>query len=238
MIKTDSLQNNCTSCTTAECFIKQSCNSESLTIINGLKQNSIYRANQYIAHQGNDVLGLFFIQNGKAKIVSTGIMGKNQIVRLTKKGDIIGHRGYGGEKYPISAISIEDSSVCFIDNDTMYKAFMENPKLTFELMMYYSKELRKSEYKIKIQAQMNVREKVIDALLNCYRFFKDNNQTSFLIPLTRIDIAGLAGINTEQLSRILSELKKDNLISVSKNEITILNPEVLAEFVSPFGAIE
>ncbi len=238
MVRSKFEENSCNNCSTTDCFIKQHCSNEYITLISDLKKTSIYREHQYIAYEGNTVLGLFFIQRGKAKVISSGLAGKTQVVRLTKQGDIIGHRGYGIEKYPISAVAIEESSICFIDNDTIYKAFMENPEFTYELMMYYSKELRKSEFKIKSQAQMNVREKVVDALLNCNAHFNSSNSYPFSIQLSRQDIADLAGINTEQLSRILSEFKADGLISVSKNEISILNKEFLSEIISPFGIVE
>jgi CRP-like cAMP-binding protein len=207
MIKSVAEKNSCNKCSTTDCFIKQYCSSEYINLISDLKETSIYRENQHIAHEGNVVLGLFFIQSGKAKVISSGLAGKTQVVRLTKQGDIIGHRGYGGDKYPIGAVALEESTICFIDNDTIYKAFMDNPNLTYQLMMYYSKELRKSESKIKSQAQMNVREKVADALLGCNSLYNSVNTYPFVVQLTRQDLADLAGINTEQLSRILSEFK-------------------------------
>ncbi len=238
MIKSGVNKHGCNNCLTTDCFIKQYCSDEYITLISDLKETSIYRENQHIAHEGNVVLGLFFIQKGKAKVISSGLGGKTQVVRLTKQGDIIGHRGYGGEKYPIGAVALEESTVCFIDNDTIYKAFMDNPKLTYELMMYYSKELRKSESKIKSQAQMNVREKVADALLSCNTLYNCKNTYPFLIQLNRQDLSDLAGINTEQLSRILSEFKKEGLISVSKNEISITNQKSLSKITAPFGIVE
>jgi len=238
MIKSNADENNCNNCSSKNCLIKQFCSEEYLNLISDLKETSIFRSNQYIAHEGNAVLGLFFIQTGKAKIISSGLGGKTQVVRLTKEGDIIGHRGYGGDKYPISAIAIQESTICFIDNDTIYKAFMDNPELTFNLMMYYSKELRKSESRIKSQAQMNVREKVAEALLLCNSHFNKTNTYPFSIDLNRQDLADFAGINTEQLSRILSEFKKEGIISSSKNEISILGQDSLKDITLPFGVLD
>lgn len=230
--------NNCEDCLTSGCFIKQHVTGSNVGKINEVKETSLFRKDQYITVEGYPVLGLFFIQSGKAKIVSSGLNGKTQVVRLTKQGDIIGHRGYGGEKYPISAVALEESTICFIDNETMYKTFMDNARLTFELMMYYSKELRKSESKIKNQAQMNVREKVADALMYCNTLFNETNAFPFTVQLNRQDVSDLAGINTEQLSRILSEFKKDEIISLSKNEISITDLDSLVEIITPFGIIE
>lgn len=230
--------NTCKNCPTDNCFIKKYCSEESIELIDQNKESSIYRRDQHIAYEGSIVLGLYFIREGKVKILSSGLQGKSQLVRLTKTGDIIGHRGYGGEKYPISAIAIIESSICFINNDTIFTVFMKEPNLTFALMMYYSKELRKSEAKIKNQAQMNVREKVADALLCSDNVFNESKSYPSDVQLNRKDLADLAGINTEQLSRVLSEFRKEEVISVLKNKILLNNSSYLKEIISPFGFIE
>lgn len=225
----------CVECRTSSCLIKQYANSSWIKILEEHNQMAFYKEGQHIVYENNPVMGLYFIQSGKAKIYSTGINNKMQVVRLTKTGGIIGHRGYGGDLYPVGAIAIEDSVVCFIDNETMYNAFIENPKLTFNLMMYYSKELRNSEAKIKNIAQMNVKEKVVDALLYVDDVFNPASDTHKIISLTRKDLSDLAGINPEQLSRILSELKNEELISIVSNEINIIDIDKLRDFVSPFN---
>jgi CRP-like cAMP-binding protein len=224
---------SCDKCTTKNCFI-QTCKDEKLlSFISGVKRTSFYKKKQHVVFEGNQVMGLYFILSGKIKVVSSGLYGKTQVVRLTQNGDVIGHRGYGGETYPISAITIDDSEICFVDNDSIYKAFMDNPKLTFELMMYYSKELRASEAKIKNLAQMSVREKVVDSLLYAEKLYNEEHSSS--IQIDRQDLADLAGINTEQLSRVLSELKKEKILTLPKNEIIINDRNQLVEIVEPFN---
>ncbi len=228
---------SCDTCSSKSCFI-QCCDDDVLKkFISTEKRTSFYKEKQHVIFEGDKVLGLFFIMSGKIKVVSSGLYGKTQVVRLTQPGDIIGHRGYGGETYPIGAIALTDAKVCLVDNDSIYKAFMDNPSLTFELMMYYSRELRKSEAKIKSQAQMNVREKVADALLYCNSIFNDINHYPFQIVLNRSDLADLAGINTEQLSRVLTGFKKDNMISILKNEISIIDVNALSVLVAPFNSL-
>ena len=224
---------SCDKCTTKNCFIQICKDEKLLSFISDAKRTSFYKKKQHVVFEGNQVMGLYFILSGKIKVVSSGLYGKTQVVRLTKDGGVIGHRGYGVDTYPISAITIEDSTICFVDNDSIYKAFMEHPKFTFELMMYYSKELRNSEAKIKNLAQMSVREKVVDSLLYTEKLYLNNESKS--IQIDRQDLADLAGINTEQLSRVLSELKKEKILTLPKNEIIINDRNRLVEIVEPFN---
>lgn len=223
----------CIDCDVLDCPIVKNCSNDWITKLSESKHTSYYKPNQYIVHENNPVLGLYFIYDGVAKIFSTGINDKTQVVRLTKKGGIIGHRGFGGEKYPIGATTLTECTICFIDNKTIYDAFMENPKLTFGLMMYYSKELRNSEAKIKNLAQMNVYEKVVDALVYVNGIFNEvTDEPTFTI--SRKDLADLIGINTEQLSRTLSELKKDGLISLHQNQFKLIDMEKISQLLLPF----
>ena len=226
-------KSTCIECKTSNCFIKF-CSDEWLNKLESQKQTCEYKKDHNIVYEGDEVLGLYFIKEGKAKVYSTGLNEKKQVVRLAKMGEIIGHRGYGGEVYPIGASVLEDSIICFFDNRVIYKAFMNNPKLTCELMMYYSKELRSSEGKIKKLAQMNVREKVIEGLLYSKKIYNQNDQGETVINIERQDLADLIGINTEQLSRSLSELKKEGSVSLARNQITIKKEKVLAQIISQF----
>jgi len=223
----------CLECDVLECPIAKNCSNDWITKLSECKHTSYYKPDQYVVHENNPVMGLYFIYDGVAKIFSTGINNKTQVVRLTKKGGIIGHRGFGSEKYPIGATTLTECTICFIDNKTIYDAFMENPKLTFTLMMYYSKELRNSEAKIKNLAQMNVYEKVVDALVYVNNIFnKETDNPTFNI--SRKDLADLIGINTEQLSRTISELKKDRVISLNQNQFTLTDKEKITQLLLPF----
>lgn len=212
------------------------CSGEWYDTISDKKRTSTYRKDQSIVFEGAPVLGMYFILNGKVKIISTGINNKTQIVRLAKSGGIVGHRGYGNEKYPIGAIALEKSEICFLPNNLLQDLFIENPLFTYNLMMYYSKELRISEAKIQHLAQMNVTEKVVDALMylkKCFGIIEDSG-VRIDADLNRKDIADLAGVNTEQLSRVLSELKKEGTILTHHRSIRINHINKLREHISPF----
>jgi len=194
-----------------------------------------YNKGQYIFKAGNNVFGLYFVKNGKIKVVSHGMNGKEQIVRLATNGHILGHRGFGGklkEVYPASAIALEDSVICFVDNDTIYEAFYFNVQFVIELMMFYSKELRAIEARMKYMAQMTVREKVAFALLYLKEIFGcDLNNQTLNINISREDISALCGTNENQVIRNLSEFEKEKLISKEGKKIRIVNEKELQKMV-------
>lgn len=229
---------SCKACSNIHCFIKQYCSADWIQNMDKKKFQTLYKQGQNIIHEGSPVLGIFFIQNGKVKVFSSGLNGRKQIVRFAKDGHILGHRGFAtNDVYPISATAMEDSVACFIENDTLYKMFMDNPKFVIGLMEFYSRELRKIENRMKSIAQMNTREKITEALLLLMENFGLNKQKELNVPITREEIACIAGTTAEQVVRQLSEFEKEKLISKRGRKIMILNIGALKKINSEFNPI-
>jgi CRP-like cAMP-binding protein len=154
-------------------------------------------------------------------------------VRLATVGHVVGHRGYGHETYPIGAIAMEDTLACFLDNDILYDAFMNNPKFTYALMMFYASELRKTEIRQRHLVQMSIREKVADSLLYLKEIFGMNTKDKSLnVIMTRQEIADIAGTSAEQVMRTLTEFENESLIAKQGKKIIFLNQKGLNKIIA------
>ena len=223
---------NCKTCQNTECFIKLYCTADWVEKIEMSKFQTFFKKNQNIINEGFPVLGIYFIQEGKVKVISTGFNGRQQIVRFAFDGHILGHRGLGNDIYPISAVAMEDSLICFVRNDTLNDLFRTNPKFTTELMMFYSRELRKMEDRMKNMAHMSIREKSADALLSLSENFSLSKSNEINVPLTRLDIANTAGTTVEQVSRQLTDFEEEGLIEKRGKKIAILDIEGLRKITA------
>lgn len=191
-------------------------------------QSIRFRKGQQFIAEGTPSNGLFFITEGTAKIFQTGIFGREQIIRIAQDGEMIGYRGFGGEKrYPISAVAITDITLCHFNNSTLLTIIKEIPELTYDLMNFYSEELNRSETKVRKFAQMTVREKVIDTLLYINRKFGTTEEGFFNLQLLRREIADFAGTTEEQVIRVISSLKKEKLLKAKGKQLGITNIELL-----------
>jgi CRP-like cAMP-binding protein len=225
---------SCKSCQNAECFVKL-CSEEWIEQADGTKSQTLYKKNQSIIKEGAQVWGVFFIQKGKVKVFSSGLNGREQIVRFAADGHILGHRGIGHDVYPISAVAMEDSFVCFIRNETLNDMFLANPKFPIALMMYYSVELRKLESRMKNIAQMNIRGKIAETLLLMLDNFGVNSQNELNVPFSREDIASAAGSTRQQVVMQLTEFEKDGYIEKRGKKIALTNTEGLEKIICKFN---
>ncbi len=70
---------SCEQCQSATCFFKQYGSSIDLHLIDSKKNQSEYLQGDYIIHEGAPIHGLFFLQQGKIKIFSSGLNGTPQM---------------------------------------------------------------------------------------------------------------------------------------------------------------
>ena len=221
----------CNLCEGENCLVRKY---SDVLLNNDTDQNTVLKCKkgQQFIIEGAPVNGLFFIKKGTVKVFRTGINGREQIVRFAKDCEIIGHRGFETQEYySIGAIALQDTELYYFSKEYLQKILLENPSITYDMMLFYANELNRSENKVKSISQMTVRERVIDTLLYIHRKFGDLR--GFLnLPLSRKEYADYAGTTEEQVIRIFSTLKKEGLITAKGKKIGINNVQNLKNEIS------
>ena len=221
----------CNLCEGENCLVRKY---SDVLLNNDTDQNTVLKCKkgQQFIIEGAPVNGLFFIKKGTVKVFRTGINGREQIVRFAKDCEIIGHRGFGTQEYySIGAIALQDTELYYFSKEYLQKILLENPSITYDMMLFYANELNRSENKVKSISQMTVRERVIDTLLYIHRKFGDLK--GFLnLPLSRKEYADYAGTTEEQVIRVFSTLKKEGLITAKGKKIGINNVQNLKNEIS------
>src|SRR5690554_7364386 len=86
-----------------------------------------HKKGQILYYEGTRPLGIFCVSSGVVKVFKTASNGKEQIVRLAKKGDFLGYISLIGEEvYTNTATIVEDANICFIPKETFLKVLNED----------------------------------------------------------------------------------------------------------------
>ncbi|MCB0481413.1 MAG: Crp/Fnr family transcriptional regulator [Flavobacteriales bacterium] len=192
----------------------------------------LVKANDTIFEEGDKTQGLFIVNSGKVKIVSRDTE-RETLIRLASSGDIVGHRGFGGDwTYPISAIALVDCTLSFIPIAIFNKVAKANSEFTYQLMMFFAEELRISERKIKPSPVLN---RVAMAIYFTYIAFgfKEDDPGVLSFTLSRKDMANKAGTTYETVIRVLAELNKNAVIRLEGKNIRILDLPSLQKIAQP-----
>lgn len=228
VVKTDCLQ-----CENENCLIQRHVNTGLINEYLERKHTIVCRKGQQFILEGAPVFGLYFVYDGLVKVLKSTSNGREQIIRLTSKGEIVGHRGFGTDYvYNVSAVALEDSILCNFTSHDLKEMLHKDPPLMYEFMLFYADQLQRSETNAKRFGQMTVREKVINSLMLIDHKFGRTEDGFLNLNLSRKEIADFAGTTEEQVIKVLSGLKKDGFVRASGKQIGIINEEALDKEIS------
>ena len=192
------------------------------------KKIIFFNKGEALFEEGSNVDGIYFIENGTAKLYKLGFNRKEQILRFIKEGDIIGYRALLiGEAYQATAEAMSDLQAIFIPSDVFLHLLEVDSQLSYTMLQKISFELGESSNTVTFLAQKTVRERLAEVLLLLEQKLGTDPEGFIKISLTREEIANLIGTATESAIRLISEFKQDDYIAVEGRNIKILNHEKL-----------
>jgi len=122
--------------------------------------------------------------------------------------------------YPVDAIAAVDSVVVRIPTTAFHELLQRNPAFLQESLCLFCDRLRQVEDKSCTQYDA-VDRRLAQALVTLSKKFGPT------IPLTKHELAELAGTTVETTIRVLSQFKKQGLVTSSRGSTTITKPDQL-----------
>jgi len=191
-----------------------------------------FRKHEKICKQGDNVSHAIYLVEGSAKLFIEGINGHNIILYLMKPPAYIGLLSFFESiQYTYSVTAIEDSKVCMVDLDFLKELYLENHQVLLKLNKAFGKSVALIMNKIICLNQKNIRGRIAESLLYLSGFY---GTTKYTLPVTRKELGEMSAISEENTVRLLTELKKEGIISVDGREITIKDRTLLKK-ISELG---
>src|SRR5690606_3737380 len=177
---------------------------------------------------GQNVNGVFCIKSGICKIAKLTNNGKNHIVKLVAKGELLGQRSLiNDESLNLTATALEDMEVCFIPKSEIMSFFHTNSNFSMEVLKTICEDLKEADNDLVNMAQKSVRERLAHTLLYLADKFGTDQDRILNVQLSREELSGLVGTAVESCIRLLSEFKKDGFIDLIGKKIKIINEREL-----------
>lgn len=196
------------------------------------KKTKTIKKGDIIFKEGERLGGVFCVRNGISKLSKMSDNGRDQIVKIATKGEVLGHRSViSSEATNLSAVALEDMEVCFIPKSHIEEPLQTNPVFTNAVLKHMAQELKFADDIIVNMAQKTVRQRLAEILLYLEENFGTDKEGYLYLQLSRADIADVVGTATELLIRTLTKLKKEGLVLTAGKRIQILDKKALLHIV-------
>ena len=181
-----------------------------------------YQKGDILFYEGDSATHLYMLLSGSIKIFKTKTSGINVVLHTLHAGEMVGEfANFGNLPYPGTAQFQDDSDVLVIHFEHFKKHILTHPEIGYATIKCLIKKQKTLMDIIHNEVALSVEQKIIKFLLENEAIFPK---------LKYFQIASILNTAPETLSRILSKLKNDSLITLDdKRNLTIVCRKFLEE---------
>ncbi|MFA9191009.1 Crp/Fnr family transcriptional regulator [Flavobacterium sp. FZUC8N2.13] len=222
----------CEQCIVREFSSLKALNKDELIKLAECKTSRLVKKGEIIFEEGENVNGIFCVKDGVCKLTKLSPNGKDHIVKLVTKGELLGQRSMiSDEPVNLTAVALEDMQVCFVPKSEIMGFFDKNNQFSMNVMKNICGDLKESDKQMVNMAQKTVKERLAETLLYLQDTFGKNEDDTLKIQLTRDELASMIGTATESCIRLLSDFNKSGLIEIKGKKIILKDIPKLKKMV-------
>ncbi|MDA1100542.1 MAG: helix-turn-helix domain-containing protein [Proteobacteria bacterium] len=168
-------------------------------------------------------IAFFTVLKGALRLSKLLPDGRRQITGFVLPGEFIGLAA--GEVYAHNADALMDTSLCRFSLTDLDRIGQENPELNSRLLAMTNSNLSLAQDHMLLLGRMNALEKTANFLcsLRTRVAAADQPIDPLVLPMCRADIADYLGLTIETVSRTLTRLKANNIISLPEHNLVRIN---------------
>jgi CRP-like cAMP-binding protein len=191
-----------------------------------------FGGDDYIFFEGDPASWLGVVLEGRVKMIKHSEAGKDVVLNLIAPGEMIGEvAAFNGEPYPATAQAMEPTVVASIHQDDYLRLLKQYPALALKVIEEQGRRLRDAQDMVRSMAVERVERRIARILLKLAAATGSSSEDGITIelPLTRQDIAEMAGTTVETAIRTMSRFRKKGLVRTKRGRVTIREPHQLVK---------
>ncbi len=181
--------------------------------------------------QGNYVV---LILSGVVRISRSASDGRVKTLALLREPDFFGEMAIflEGHQRSATAEALTDCRVITIDREDFEKLLKEYSGISLRIIQTLAQRLQAMNQHVKTLALGDSQAKLADLLLWIKDGFEHSKDTIPVIPLTHQDLADLAGLSRETITRILNGLEAEGVVKLKPRHVELVNLEKLRKYTA------
>lgn len=199
-----------------------------ISIEKKLKKNSM------IFTEGDPGDSFYYVKSGKVKVFRTYEDGREHILHILGEGGIFGEATlFSGLPYPASALVYEDAVIGIVRNMALEELVARSPELSLKLVRLLASKLLQAQSKIRDLTFNDVFSRTASQIVKLSAEHGRNIEPGIKIdiPLSRQELAEMAGTTRETVSRAISRFKKEKSLVEQDEKLVIIDMEKLKTWI-------
>ena len=177
-----------------------------------------FTKNSIVFYEGDESDYLHILLKGSIRLYKTSPKGSEVQIKRMKAPDTIGEYAcFEKEPFPATCEFITDGVMGLLHFDKVYK-YLDDKEFSLGLIKSLTSKVMILSALVHKETILSSEAKVADLMLE---------NTAIFNRLKNNEIAAILNLTPETFSRIMSKFKKESIISVKSNTLTILNDEAL-----------
>ena len=194
-----------------------------------------WEKDDYLFFEGDRAEWLVLVVQGRVKMLKHSESGRETILATFGPGQIVGEVGVlVGETYPATAQALEAANTLSLRRDEYADLVRAHPDLAWALIAELGRRLQRAHETIRSLAVEKVERRVARVLLRMANTAGERLEdpsvpgaVRITVPLSRQDIADMAGTVLETAIRAMSKFQKQGWIETRQGHIVLLQPHQL-----------
>lgn len=206
-------------------IIKPKGSEELQKLIAGRKIRQI-KKRQVIYYEGDTANGIYLIISGKVKTFKVATDGRELLTGMYGSDEYFGTAAMlADENYADTAEAVENTALCLLPKDLIGQLLDKYPDVAAQFIKMLANHVLTTEEHLLQLAYNSVRKRMADVILRLSPVEDDASASP--LNISRDNLAGMAGVATETVSRILTDFKEEGLVERKGSQIIILNYDKL-----------
>jgi CRP-like cAMP-binding protein/DNA-binding response OmpR family regulator len=194
-------------------------------IIAGRKIRQI-KKKQVLYYEGDHPQGLYLVIEGSVRTFKLAEDGRELMMGLHRADDYLGVNALLlDEPFTETAEAVDDSAICLLPKEAIINLINQYPDISLQFIKILANNIKEKEDQLLELAYNSVRKRLAQVLVRLSKQLPDPSQ----FKISRDELASMAGMATETVSRTLSDFKDEKLIEKKGSHIQILDLNRLAK---------
>jgi len=205
-------------------------NVEEMERVENIAIRRFYAKKSVVFTEGSEKEAVFFIHDGLVKAYKTDENWHEQIVSFLKTGDMFPHIGFfNKDPYPATTEAIVDTHLLAVPVQKFEQLLLDTPTIAIKVMRVLGSKIKELQEKLQEFSGQDVNHRALSFLLKLAEQHGEwnGNTVHIDLPMTHQEFANTIGTSRETVNRLLNQLRKEKILQMNRNRMTISNIDAL-----------